>query len=303
LPRDGLFVTLVVEMAARTAPRKVEVDIYDFLDYRAFLRAYYEAAKKTRAGFSYRLFSEQAGLKSPNFLKLVIDGERNLGPETVDKVAKALGLGSKEGQYFADLVNSSQAESAVDRSRAFERVAASRRFRSARRIDALVLSYLSHWYHPAIRELAARADFSEDPVWIAKMLVPCIRASEAKNSLSLLLELGLLTRAKNGRLTRGEVTLTTEHEVKQMGAANFHRQMMERAADSIQNIPREERDLAALTVCVSAETAAQVKQRIHAFRESLADLCDADAEPARVHQLNIQWFPLSRGEEDGAEAL
>jgi uncharacterized protein (TIGR02147 family) len=280
-------------MAARSVPRKVDVEVYDFLDYRAYLRAYYEAAKKTRAGFSYRLLSQKAGLRSPNFFKLVIDGARNLGPETVPKITSALGLTAPEAQYFSDLVKSGQAESVAERSAAFERIAASRRFRSARRIDALVLDYLSHWYHPAIRELVARPDFSEDPAWIANTLHPGIRPSDAKKSLSLLLELGLIARSTSGKLERAEVTLTTEHEVTAVGAANFHRQMMERAAESISTVPREERDLAALTVCVSAPTAARVKQRIHEFREALADLCDRDTEPERVYQLNLQWFPLS----------
>jgi len=41
--------------------RKVEVRVYDFLDYRAYLRAYYEAAKRTRPSFTFRLFSKLAG--------------------------------------------------------------------------------------------------------------------------------------------------------------------------------------------------------------------------------------------------
>jgi uncharacterized protein (TIGR02147 family) len=271
----------------------VQVEVFDFLDYRAFLRAYYEAAKKTRAGFSYRLLSQKAGLRSPNFFKLVMDGARNLGPETIPKVTLALGLSPAEAQYFSDLVNSGQAESVAERSRAFERIAASRRFRSARRIDTLVLDYLSHWYHPAIRELVARPDFSEDPAWIAQTLLPKIRPSDAKNSLALLLELGLVRRNSAGRLERSEVTLTTEHEVTAVGAANFHQQMMERAAESIATVPREERDLAALTVCISSRTASSIKERIHQFREAIADLCDSDTEAERVYQLNLQWFPLS----------
>ena len=96
-----------------------------------------------------------------------------------------------------------------------------------------------------------------------------------------------------GRVVRGEPTLTTEHEVRSLGAAAFHRQMLERAAGSIDTIPRELRDLAALTVCVSSQTAALVKQRIHQFREALTELCDADTQGSTVYQLNVQWFPLS----------
>ncbi len=275
-----------------------EPNVFDYLDYRAYLRSFYEARKQTRAGFSFRTFSKRAGLKSPNFFKLVMDGDRNLGADTVPKFADALGLTGAEREFFRDLVAFDQGSDSIEKNRAFERIAASRRFRTARRIDGLLLTYLSHWYHPAIRELAARKDFSADPKWIAKRLRPAISPRQAAESVELLLSLGLLVKDPvSGRLSQGEPTLTTEHEVSALGAVNFHRQMLQRASESIDEIPAELRDLAALTVCVSAPTAARVKERIHQFREALTELCDAEPAGTTVYQLNIQWFPLSYGDE------
>jgi uncharacterized protein (TIGR02147 family) len=272
----------------------VEVRVYDFLDYRAYLRAYYEAAKRTQRSFSFRSFSKLAGLRSPNFLKLVIEGERNLGADSVPRFCAALGLDGPEAEFFSDLVAFNQAASLADKNRAFERIAASRRFRAARRIDGDLFAYLSHWYNPAIRELAGREDFSEDPRWIASQVRPRISPAEAAEAMRLLLSLGLLVRdASSGRVLRGEPTLTTEHEVRSLGAAAFHRQMIERAAESLDSVPSALRDLAALTVCIRPETAARVKERIHQFREALTELCDSDTGGTVVYQLNVQWFPLS----------
>jgi uncharacterized protein (TIGR02147 family) len=105
---------------------------------------------------------------------------------------------------------------------------------------------------------------------------------------------------ETGRVVRGEPTLTTEHEVSALGAAAFHRQMLDRAGQAIELFTREKRDLAALTVCVSPKTAALVKERIHQFREALAEICDSDDDGRIVYQLNLQWFPLSSTEEDGS---
>jgi uncharacterized protein (TIGR02147 family) len=287
-------------MATRRKPKPtkdVGVSVYEFVDYRAYLRAYYEGAKRSRPSFSFRLFSELAGLKSPNFMKLVMDGERNLGADSIRRFADALGLTPLEAEFFADLVAFGQADNMSDKNRAFERIAASRRFRQARRIDGELFAYLSHWYNPAVRELAARQDFQEDPRWIAAQLLPRITPNEAAGAMKLLLSLGLLVRdPESGRVVRGEPTLTTEHEVRSLGAAAFHRQMLERAGQAIELVPRELRDLCALTVCVSPETAALVKQRIHEFREALTELCDADTKGQVVYQLNVQWFPLSAKE-------
>ena len=50
----------------------------EHLDYRVFLGEYDKAAKENLPAFSYRYFSQKAGYRSPVFLKLVIDGQRNL---------------------------------------------------------------------------------------------------------------------------------------------------------------------------------------------------------------------------------
>jgi uncharacterized protein (TIGR02147 family) len=278
---------------------EAEVSVFDYLDYRAYLRAYYEAAKRRPAGFSFRKFSKRAGLKSPNFFKLVIDGDRNLGKDTVGKFADALGLEGEAREFFADLVAFEQANNNTEKNRIFERIAASRRFRTARRIDGMFHDYLSHWYHPAIRELAARSDFQADPKWIARMLRPEITPRLAAHSLELLLGLGLVVKnAETGRYELREPTLTTEHEVSALGAANFHKQMIERAMDSIDTVPSALRDLAALTVCVSPKVATEVKRRIHQFREAMTELCDTETDGKVVYQLNVQWFPLTRSLEE-----
>ena len=53
--------------------------VFRYLDARAFLGDYYKAKKAERRAFSFRAFSRRAGLKSPNHLKRVIDGDRMTG--------------------------------------------------------------------------------------------------------------------------------------------------------------------------------------------------------------------------------
>jgi len=272
----------------------VKPDIFSYVNYRQYLQDYYDAAKRSSQVFSFRYFARKAGYASPNFLKLVINGDRNLGPESIGKFAKALGLNPEEKRFFESLVIFDQAKSQSEKTEAFERVTASRRFRQARRIDSAAFEYLSHWYYPAIREMAGRSDFRPDARWIATQLLPSIKVSEAQRALDLLFELGLLFRDAEGQVSRGEASLTTGHEVHTLAVAAFHRQMLDRASESIELVPREVRDISALTICIEAETIADVKERIHNLREHLLDRCDRDQDPSCVYQLNIQFFPLTR---------
>lgn len=275
--------------------RELELpSVYEYADYREFLRDHYAASKRMMQKYSFRYFARRAGLSSSNFLKLVMDGKRNLGPSTIDKFVKALKLDAEEATFFADLVALDQAETVAERNRAFERVAANRRFRAARRLEGPLFKYLTHWYYPAVRELAGRPDFVEDPAWIAKQLRPAITARQARAALKTLQDLGLLVVDDKGRLVRGETSLTTGHEVRSLVIPAYHRQMIERAADSIDRVPPEERDVSALTVCIRCTSLADLKARIHRFREEMLDRCDSENEPEQVYQLCIQLFPLSQ---------
>ena len=273
-------------------------DIFEHLDYRAYLRAFYEAGKANTRVMSFRYLARRSGFSSPSYLRYVMYGERNLGQQSVEQLAEALDLNSKETEFFRLLVRFNQSEDAVEKSDIFEKVTSLRRFRKARRIDGALFEYLSHWYCPAIREMAARPDFETTPEWIASKLLPPIRPSQAKKALKVLFELGLLKQEEDGSVSRGEPTLSTEHEVRSLAIGNYHRQMLERAAESITLIPRDYRDLAAMTVCISQETISELKKRVHRFREQLLDLCDRDDSPEVVFQINTQLFPLTDPERE-----
>jgi len=67
-----------------------QVTIFEYDNYRAYLRDLYKFYKETKPHFSYRYFPQKAGFRSPNFLQLVIEGKRNLSPESIEKFTNAL---------------------------------------------------------------------------------------------------------------------------------------------------------------------------------------------------------------------
>ena len=194
------------------------------------------------------------------------------------------------------LVDFDQAENRTKKNESFERISASRHFRKAGRIEPDFFEYLSHWYYPTIREMTARPDFRLDATWIAQELSPPIPVEDVERALEVLLRLGFIVEDKDG-VRRGDASLTTGHEVNSLAIVNYHHQMIERGAESIERIPREYRDISALTMCVRPEQVAELKRRVHAFRETLMALTDPIEDPTTVYQLNIQLFPLNRIDE------
>jgi uncharacterized protein (TIGR02147 family) len=169
-----------------------------------------------------------------------------------------------------------------------------------RALERHQFEYLSRWYYPAVRELAACAGFRAEPEWIARRLIPPITPAQARQSLALLLELGFLERDRDGVVKQGDPLLSTGPEVRSLAVGNFHRQMMERAAASIELVDREDRDISGLTVSLSREAFAAFKQKIIDLRAELLQRSAEEAAPTRVVQLNFQLFPLAAVEEAGA---
>lgn len=269
-------------------------DVFDYLDYREYLQDYFEAAKENVPAFSHRYFARRAGFGSSNFVHLVMNGKRNLGVDSLRQVIDGLGLNAEESEFFSGLVSFNQAKDPQTKDEAFEKVAASRRFRQAREIDHSTWEYLSHWYYPAIREMAARPDFRNDPDWIAAQLWPPITPGRARKAMRLLLDLGLLEEADDGRVRRVSPSLTTGHEVRAVAVRNYHRQMLERAAEAVDVKPAALREVSGMTTCIRVDTVDELKSRIRAFRETLMERCDADEDPEIVYQINFQMFPLSK---------
>jgi len=278
---------------------RAPIDVFKFLDYRKFLERYYHARKPH--GFSYRAFSRRVAVKSPNYLKLVIQGKRNITAQMAGRFAAGCQLKGDAAEYFVHLVAFNQAKSSVEREQAYCRLKQYRRYRSAQRLELTHAAYFSTWYMPAIREMAARKDFCEDPSWIARQLWPSIKPSQAATALDALLQLGLLERDSTGRIIQGNPVISTGPETHNMHVANYHRTMIARAAESIDTIPASQRDISSLVFCIDREGLGEMKQRVRAFRQQIIERAESEQSPYQVVQLNIQLFPLSRaarGEEE-----
>jgi uncharacterized protein (TIGR02147 family) len=279
-------------------PSTREPDLFAYLDYRAYLRDVYEHKKSAQRGFSYRWFARKAGLSAPNYLQLVIQGKRNLTPETAQKFAVALGLDATEARFFGDLVGFNQASSAAEKNLYYERLGSYRRHRAVRSVERDEFDYCSTWYVPVVREFVTCPGFRPDPEWISKHLIPPISPTQAAQAIELLLGLGFLVRGPDGSLRQESPLLSTGPEVRSLAIGNFHRQMMERAAASIELVPREWRDISSLTVALSPQGLQEFKQEIVALRAKLLERSAAEQNPTRVVQLNFQLFPMAFTDEE-----
>lgn len=271
-------------------------NIFAYMNYRDYLRDYYLEEKSRNPAFSFQVFANRAGFKSKSFLKLVIDGRKNLAKDSLAKMGNALKLGQKAFSYFEDLVAFNQTGSIKLRNFYFEKLAAYNPRSPGRLVLRDQYEFYSKWHHNSIRELLDWFDFGEDYALLGKQLHPPISARMANQSVRLLLKLGLIEK-KGGRYVQADRIVTTGDEVQSLAVHNFHLQNLVLAGVSLDSVPAQERDVSCLVLGLSHEGFRQVKSEIQMLRKRLLKIAEADSGQERVYHANFQLFPTSRGRE------
>jgi uncharacterized protein (TIGR02147 family) len=105
-------------------------ELYEYLDYRAFLADWFAWRKAGNARFSHRLFARRAGQKSPSLLLSVTAGRRNLTRTTAAAFAGAMGLDQERAEFFWNLVEFDRGRG-PDREAAWARLCSHAGFRAA----------------------------------------------------------------------------------------------------------------------------------------------------------------------------
>ncbi len=271
--------------------RKV-INIFDYSDYRLFLKDYYTFRKKRNRHFSYRYFAQKTGV-SPSVLKDIISGRRNLTLPVMQKYASAMGLSSRETGYFEVLVRFVNSRKSIEKNEYFTEMIRLRGRAGIKFLGEDHYDFFSKWYHSVIRELVTLPDFRENPEWIAKRLKPSITPVQVKKSLELLLKIGILIRDKNGRLIQKDSVISSEYEMASAALRNFHSQMVELANEAIEGAPREHREISSVTLGLSEKCFNRIKERIRIFKEEILNMVIEDkSDSETVCQLNFQLFPL-----------
>lgn len=271
------------------------MDVFEYTDYRIFLRDYYTEKKNKDRGYSYRVFANKAKLASPNYLKLVIDGSRRITTNNLPQFLRGLGLKGSEELYFKNLVLFQEAkdqESKIHHERELGRLR-DRRVRVTQQITEDRNEFLSSWHHMAIREMVELKDFRADPDWIARRLGNKTTAAQVKDSLELQKRLGFIVE-KEGRLVMDEPLITTVDEVHDDVIRGLHRQFIQRGVEALDEISLLEREVRALTIALPKERVVEFKTAIKRFIEEMNRRFTRDEAKDEVYQLNVNFFPFTK---------
>jgi len=270
-------------------------NVFSYHDYRTYLQDFYVEQKRLKRGFTVRQFSKKAGVKSPNYLTLVMHGDRNLSQGIATKFVAALGLNKIESRYFHTLVEI-QHEKDDSQKIVLEDQLNQIKYSGRRQVlKNCVEEFLGDWIHAAIREMAVLKDFRADPHWIKKRLKEEVDVERIQSALNFLLETGFLRR-QDDRYMLADPVLGTTDEVSSSAIRSHHRQLIDLARKSIDRDAMEDREMGAVTLSLPKQQLTQLKGELKQFRKMINEKYGSQSElplNSEIVQLNFQLFKLT----------
>lgn len=96
-----------------------KTDIYEYIDYRSFLKDWLEEQKLKRQNYSLSMFARKLQ-QSSMALNYVINQQRHISDERINCYAKALELNHSESLYFEEMVLFNKAKDIQEKSGHYE---------------------------------------------------------------------------------------------------------------------------------------------------------------------------------------
>ena len=274
----------------------------EYMDYRLFLADFYRAKKAlTRMSirpYSYAIFSAAADIKSPNYLKMIIEGKRNLSMDMVSKFAKACAFNKAQTDEFKLLVIFNQSEDPADRNYALKQLSEYRVDQKLKQgeLDRKVFEKVPNWIGWIIYALVDQEGVTFETSQLKDLLRGKASESEINDALENLIRSGELVRdPQTQKIAKGKPTEAPE-EIPSALVRKLQMQLMYLGLESLYQDNATEREFGSLTLSLTEKEFEEIKFKLRQMRKSLHKenaIARMSAKGERVYQLNLQLFPVS----------
>lgn len=264
-------------------------DLYVYNDFRRFLSDCYNFRKKTDPTYSYKRFAETGALGSPNYLKLVMDGDRSMTVSNIHRFAQALGLTPNETRYFEALVLANQAEDSKEKA-----------YYQAR------LTELQATRSPSTIRKSSSTALLDSPVTMA--VIVCLdglsveegfaqvasRSGAKKETVALIVE--ILLKEKLISIQNDRYQLTDKYiqfQDRQSRSSNQKRYLRSQLEESIRALESrytKDAKFYCNTFTIAKDSLEILQDKVATWMDELMRETNEQA-PEQVIQLNIQLFP------------
>ena len=275
----------------------------DYMDFRKFLADWYqyrrELSKKDLRPYSYSVFSAAANIKSPNYLKMIIEGQRNLSEDMILKFAKALGFHKDQADEFRLLALFGQATDPAERNFFLKELSEFRVLLKLRtgEIDKKMMDKVPGWIGWILYSMMDQEGVEFKAEKLRELLRGKASADEIQEAMQLLINSGEVSQdAETGKLTKLRNLIDTPDDIPVALVRKLQSQLMYLGLESLYQDSPTEREFGALTLALTKAEFEELKFKLRQMRKQINkdnSIRRMSTLGERVYQLNLQLFPVT----------
>ena len=277
--------------------------VSDYMDFRLYLASFFEYKRKLTASdirpYNYAAFSAGANIKSPNYLKMIIEGRRNLSGEMVLKFAKALGLNKEATEDFELLVAYGQATDPADRNMFLKKLSEHRvqvKLKTGE-IDKKTWEKIPNWAAWVIYAMVDQENVKYDIKTLKELLRGKASEDEIEQALQSLFNSGeLVQEPETLEVKKARALIESAEDVPVALVRKLQAQLMYLGLESLYQDAANEREFGTLTLSLTKQEFEEIKFKLRQMRKQINkdnSIARMSSKGEKVYQLNIQLFPVT----------
>ena len=239
----------------------------------------YQIRKDKNPRYSLRSYAQQLNL-SPATLSMVLSGKRNLSKDNIIKISSKIGLSPATTLSLleTEILNIE------------EQLNLSKNLHEKKYVKEEQFQLISKWHHYAIVSLSKLKKHKANTRWISRHLG--ISEMEAREALNRLIDCKII-EIQNDKIVELNQSTTTSEDIPSEAIRNFHKGIIKKAIDSLDEISPDEREVSTIVLSFSKKDLKSAKKFLREYQEQFANRFESEKNADEVYAITMQFFPLT----------
>ncbi len=265
------------------------IDIFEYFDFRLFLKDWQEEQKESGLGFSFRTLADVHGLGSHSHFFDVVNG-RTLSGRYIDKYVEMVGLSSLSEEYFRGLVTYEQSSGVYERTIVLKNLLTLSPQHKTIQLEVEALEFFSSYECPILLQVLAWRPKVKCVETLGKLIYPRIGIKKTKLALNKLIHLKFVewNKAKEEWVILNK-HLSFKDVGKKMILHPYHTESLSKGLEQYKE-KYEDQSFSTLSMATSESVKKKIEEKMVAFRKQIVELVKADPKIETVLQINMQMF-------------
>jgi uncharacterized protein (TIGR02147 family) len=279
-------------------------NVTEYMDYRKYLADFYafrrEQTKKDLRPYNYQMFSAAANIKSPQYLRLIIDGKRNLSDDMIGKFSKALHLNREHTEELKSLVHYTQATDPSERNRFLKDLMekrVSQKIKSGE-IDSKAFEKIPGWVAWILYSMTDVKGVNFEISQLKQLLGEKATQDEIQEALNKLLESGQLVRdPETQEIKKSRPLMENADNIPVALVRKLQAELLYLGMESLFQDDPTDREFGTVTLSMTEKEFEEIKFKLRQMRKQMTkdnSIARSQSAGERIYQLNIQLFPVTK---------